>query len=162
MTGRSQSWTLRSPLFFWLMAHVFGRLNTNPHWQFCGFAPPKQKDALATLAGRVVSELAPFRAPPYQAKLARRRTSGLTPAQEVNLVKWGYPYVFDQFKFHMTLSGNLKANQQDAVPQKAQSVLTPLIPSPFVINALSLVGVRMDGQFERIKRSTLGNSSNPT
>jgi hypothetical protein len=62
----------------------------------------------------------------------------------------------------MTLSGNLKANQQDAVQQKAQSVFTPLTPSPFVINALSLVGVRMDGQFELIKRSTLGNSSNPT
>jgi hypothetical protein len=162
MTGRSQSWTLRSPLFFGLWPTSLADLTPIRIGSFVALPPPKQKDALATLAGRVVSELDPFRAPPYQAKLARRRTSGLTPAQEVNLVKWGYPYVFDQFKFHMTLSGNLKANQQDAVQQKAQSVFTPLTPSPFVINALSLVGVRMDGQFELIKRSTLGNPSNPT
>lgn len=122
---------------------------------FVALVPTGEVDALATLAGRVVSELDPYRAPATDTEIARRRKSKLTAAQDAHLLKWGYPYVFDQFKFHMTLSGHLTQEQQNAVQGHAKSVFTPVIPFPFVIDALSLVGERLDGKFELIQRHTL-------
>lgn len=30
-------------------------------------------------------------------------------------MQWGYPYVFDEFRFHMTLTGRVPAERRDAV-----------------------------------------------
>jgi len=65
---------------------------------------------LAALAARVVQELDPHRAPPNEAELAKRRRARLSARQKENLQNWGYPYVLDDFKFHLTLSGRLDAN----------------------------------------------------
>ena len=41
----------------------------------------------------------------------------LTPAQEALLMRWGSPYVMDEFRFHMTLTGRLaKARMAPAQP----------------------------------------------
>ena len=50
----------------------------------------------------------PFRAPLSDADLARRRRAPLTPVQDARLLAWGYPYVFDDFRFHMTLTGQIR------------------------------------------------------
>lgn len=49
----------------------------------------------------------PFRAPLSTADLARRRRAKLTPLQDAHLVNWGYPYIFESFRFHMTLTGSI-------------------------------------------------------
>jgi hypothetical protein len=56
----------------------------------------------------------------------------------------------------MTLSGSLKGNTLDPALELARSVFSPVVPSPFIIDALSLVGERSDGMFELIERRTLG------
>ena len=48
-----------------------------------------------------------FRAPLSEFDLARRRQAPLTAEQDARLVRWGYPYVFEEFRFHMTLTGPL-------------------------------------------------------
>jgi putative phosphonate metabolism protein len=48
-----------------------------------------------------------FRAPLGEADLARRRRARLTPDQDSRLVAWGYPYIFEDFRFHMTLTGSI-------------------------------------------------------
>jgi putative phosphonate metabolism protein len=62
---------------------------------------------LQSLADLCVSELDAFRAPPDEAELARRRRSGLDPEQDRMLIRWGYPYVFATWFFHMTLTRRL-------------------------------------------------------
>ena len=62
---------------------------------------------LQALADVCVANLDQFRAPPSDAELAGRRKSGLTPAQEAMLLAWGYPYVFETWFFHMTLTRRL-------------------------------------------------------
>ncbi len=52
-----------------------------------------------------------FRAPLSAHDLARRRKAGLTPEQDDRLLKWGYPYVYDDFRFHMTLTGRIADDQ---------------------------------------------------
>ena len=50
----------------------------------------------------------PFARPPGAAELERRRKAGLSAAQEKMLLRWGYPYVLDEFRFHLTLTGRLQ------------------------------------------------------
>jgi putative phosphonate metabolism protein len=48
-----------------------------------------------------------YRALPGEAELARRRARGLDAIEEANLRAWGYPYVLDRFRFHLTLTGQI-------------------------------------------------------
>lgn len=70
--------------------------------------------ALHALADRAVAELDRLRAPAEAAELARRRAAGLSPAQDALLQRWGYPYVFGEWFFHMTLTRRLADTERDA------------------------------------------------
>jgi hypothetical protein len=48
-----------------------------------------------------------FRAPLSPQDIARRRRARLTPTQDERLVSFGYPYIFEDFRFHMTLTGSI-------------------------------------------------------
>lgn len=109
---------------------------------------------LATLAGQAVRDLDAFRAPPSEAELARRRKSNLSPRQEELLAQWGYPYVMDEFRFHITLSGRL-GRDAEAVIDALTPHITLLLPTPFCVDSLTLVGEDNDGMFHEIQRHTL-------
>ena len=70
------------------------------------------RDALHAFADACVREFDGFRAPAPAAELARRRKAGLSHMQERHLQRWGYPYVFDTFTFHITLTGHLRHHEQ--------------------------------------------------
>jgi putative phosphonate metabolism protein len=70
--------------------------------------------ALRQLADACVAAFDPFRAPLSAQDLARRK-AGLSAAQAVHLERWGYPYVFDQFRFHMTLTGRIGPDRRAGV-----------------------------------------------
>lgn len=59
---------------------------------------------LATLERRAVEELDDYRAMPTDAEIARRQPASLTERQRVHLQRYGYPYVLDDYRFHMTLT----------------------------------------------------------
>ncbi len=82
---------------------------------FLALIPDCPAPALLGFADRCVEAFDGFRAPPDAAELARRRRAGLTPAQEAHLQRWGYPYVFDQFRYHMTLTGRLAAPEREQI-----------------------------------------------
>ncbi|MSP29636.1 MAG: DUF1045 domain-containing protein [Acetobacteraceae bacterium] len=67
--------------------------------------------SLQTLADDCVAQLDGFRAPPSEADLARRRQAILSPNQKELLTRWGYPYVFQEWFFHMTLTRQLTATE---------------------------------------------------
>ncbi|MGR3435716.1 MAG: DUF1045 domain-containing protein [Shimia sp.] len=115
--------------------------------RFLALVPAGPAADLAALAGRVVEELDPFRAPPSAAEVARRRANGLTDRQEEMQARWGYPYVFDEFRFHMTLTGPL----DDAGPivERARDHFAPFLGRPLPLPGLTLLGER-DGRFHEI------------
>jgi putative phosphonate metabolism protein len=82
---------------------------------------------LQALADACVTTLDPFRAQPSAADLARRRRGGLTPRQDAMLVRWGYPYVFDTWFFHMTLTRRLTAVEKSLVQPAAERHLAPAL-----------------------------------
>lgn len=121
---------------------------------FLALTPVGDASDIARVANACVTELDQFRAPPTEAELDRRRKSRLSPAQETLLAQWGYPYVHDQFRFHMTLSGRLTADRLSAVADHLAAHLPPL-PQPFRLNSICLLGERADTRFELIHRYTL-------
>jgi putative phosphonate metabolism protein len=62
---------------------------------------------LQALADTCVEYFDPHRAPPSDAELARRRRAKLSVEQDAMLTRWGYPYVFNTWFFHMTLTRRL-------------------------------------------------------
>ena len=74
---------------------------------FIAVIPAEPPPELIQLAADCVSEFDAFRAPLTGADRARRNPSQLTPVQRAHLDRWGYPYVMDDFRFHMTLTGRL-------------------------------------------------------
>jgi putative phosphonate metabolism protein len=69
---------------------------------------------LQALADTCVAGADHLRAPPSADELARRRHKTLPPAADANLVRWGYPYVFATWFFHMTLTRRLTADELPA------------------------------------------------
>lgn len=123
--------------------------------RFLALRPLGDEAALNALAAACVRELDSFRAPPAQSELDRRRASGLTAQQDANLLQWGYPYVMDAFRFHITLSGKLDKATLTTVEAAMQSRLAPLLPQPFQIDDLALVGEAEDGRFHLLHRYAL-------
>lgn len=121
--------------------------------RFFALTPLGDVLALGALAAAIVMDFDPFRAAPSADELARRRASGLSPAQEQHLMDWGYPYVLDQFRFHLTLTGRVKDPRAIADPIKAY--FAPVLTAPFVIDHLTLAGQRADGMFQQIARFPL-------
>ena len=79
---------------------------------FIALVPTAACPALDVLARSCVRDLDSYRAAMSEQERARRMTPGLSDRQIENLVRWGYPYVFDDFRFHMTLTGALSAQKR--------------------------------------------------
>ena len=94
--------------------------------------------ALNAFAASVVTEFEPYRAPLTEADIARRNPDRLAPAHLDNLHKWGYPYVFDDFTFHMTLTNRIPETDRDAVASSLELAIAPALSNPFAIDTIAL------------------------
>jgi len=75
--------------------------------RFLAFRTRDPSPSIEALAAQCVRAFDRFRAPLSAFDLARRRRAPLTPVEDARLVRWGYPYVFDDFRFHMTLTDEI-------------------------------------------------------
>lgn len=74
---------------------------------FIAVIPAEPSELLERLAADCVRDIDPFRAPLTASDRERRNPSQLTSRQREYLDQWGYPYVMEEFRFHMTLTGRL-------------------------------------------------------
>jgi putative phosphonate metabolism protein len=118
--------------------------------------PEGDTGALDAMAAAVVEGLDAFRAPPGAAEIARRNPEGLTPRQRALLDRWGYPHVMEEFRFHVTLAGPLPAAEVAPVQAAAAAHFAPLLPRPFVVAGLTLLGEGTDGRFRVLRRHAFG------
>jgi hypothetical protein len=66
--------------------------------------------------------------------------AGLSPRQTANLERWGYPYVFEEFRFHMTLAGRIEPDRRAAIHALLQAEFLRLHgPGPVRIDQLALM-----------------------
>ncbi|MBD9445449.1 MULTISPECIES: DUF1045 domain-containing protein [unclassified Rhizobium] len=91
--------------------------------KFFALVPAFLHPPLQDFAATVVKSFEPFRAALSDADIARRNPEKLSESQRANLLRWGYPYVMDDFGFHMTLTGQ--------VPQERAGVMKAILAERF-------------------------------
>lgn len=69
--------------------------------------------ALQQLADDCVTQLDRFRRASDAVELAQRRSAGLSARQEALLTRFGYPYVMDEWRFHITLTERVAGAERD-------------------------------------------------
>ncbi len=94
--------------------------------------------ALQGLADACVGHLDAYRAAPSDAELARRRRGGLTPQQDAMLRRWGFPYVFETWFFHMTLTRRLTAEEKALYQPAAEQYFARAIAIPRQVSDICL------------------------
>ena len=94
--------------------------------------------AMQALHEDCVRAFEPFRAPLSDADIARRRRAPLTAEQDARLIAFGYPYVFEDFRFHMTLTGAVRDEAlRIRIITALQARFAP-VSGPHVFDRLSL------------------------
>lgn len=121
---------------------------------FLALVPSGPAPDLDALAFSLVRRFDGYRQAPSVEELDRRRARGLTQSQERHLVRWGYPYVDTDFRFHLTLTGRLRDDQRDAIRTELERILPPL-PDTFRLASVALAGEAASGQFHLIERLPL-------
>jgi putative phosphonate metabolism protein len=122
-------------------------------WALTLSEPSLMLDGLAALC---VGELDGFRASPSPEEMARRRQAGLSPEQDALLVRWGYPYVMKEFRFHMTLTARLDAEEGAAVGAALAPLVEPFCQAPLPIDAIAVLRQEHEGgRFRLLRRYAL-------
>ena len=104
---------------------------------FFALVPRRDAPALNDLADRAVETFHPFRAPLTDEDRARRNPEGLTQQQRDHLDRWHYPYVFDEFRFHMTLTGPVPEGDRDRVEQAIRDHFDAGVLEGFAVDGIA-------------------------
>jgi putative phosphonate metabolism protein len=121
---------------------------------FVVLRPAQPSAELEELAAACVADFDVFRAPMAQGERERRRAGGLSARQLELLERWGYPYVFNEFRFHMTLAGPVPDAQRAAIKSGLARAFEPLARDHLEVGAISLMR-RDDARFRVLSRQRL-------
>jgi hypothetical protein len=105
---------------------------------FFALIPGAEAAELHALADEAVTGFDGFRAPATEAEIARRHPASLTPRQRELLAAWGYPYVLDEFRFHLTLTDRIPDGQQTEVERTLSDWFASSLGATVPIDALAL------------------------
>lgn len=122
---------------------------------FLALTPKGCEAALLDLGAAVVEGTNSLRAPLTEAEIARRRPDRLSRRQRELLDLWGYPFVMEEFRFHLTLTDRLPADRAAPVAAALQAHFDAVLPRPFVIEDLCLFGEDAEGRFHLLHRYAL-------
>jgi len=116
-----------------------GKLAVTRLGAFIALCPAQKQPAIAALESACVHAFHRFRAPMTAAERERRLRSPLTPRQIELMDHWGYPYVLDQYRFHMTLTGPIPSEQREETFEKLTHAYAPLAETTHAIDAISVL-----------------------
>ena len=102
--------------------------------QFLALIPEREVTQVTLLEEQCVKVLNDYAEPLGPEELSRRRSAGLSSHEDALLLRWGYPYVLERFRFHCSLTGSLaSATRQEvsALTQAAHQYFDQLPPCIF-------------------------------
>ncbi len=112
---------------------------------FLALVPERTEPGIAALETALVHAFEPFRAPLNAAETEKRQPAKLTPRQQTLLNRWGYPYVLDQFRFHMTLSGPIPTDDRPKLEKHARHHFADHIGQPLTVDQIVIFAEEKDG-----------------
>lgn len=119
---------------------------------FLAFVPEGDTVELNRLAADVVRSLDPYRASLTTAEIAKRRPDQLMQRQRELLAIYGYPFVMEEFQFHLTLSGQMTDAEHLIITSAATTHFAGLVPQPFVLSQICLMVEDAAGRFHVLHR----------
>ena len=122
------------------------RLQVSRIGHFLALTPSQESADIAQLAATCVRALDHLRAPPSAAELAKRRSAGLSARQEALLGRFGYPYVLEEFRFHITLTGPADGEILGRLATIANDYFSTDLQAEMLIDALTLFKDSGDGR----------------
>jgi putative phosphonate metabolism protein len=130
---------------------------------FLALLPEGPAPAIAALHADVLAATDPLRAPPDAAETARRRAAGLSPEEETLLSRWGYPYVLERFRFHMTLTERLGPEEAARIRPLAREFLGDALAAAMPVEAIALFAEPAAGApFLEVERIALSGAAPAT
>ena len=124
---------------------------------FIAIVPTAADAAIDRLAAACVTAFDCFRAP-LNAHDRGRRMIGLSERQVSNLDRWGYPFVFEDFRLHLTLTGRLGPERNAAVlPYLRDRFAAACGARPVPVDRIALLRQdRPDARFLVIRHAAIG------
>lgn len=105
---------------------------------FIAVIPAEPVDALQQLAADCVRDFDSFRTALTAEERARRKPEKLSERQREYLDRWGYPYVMEEFRFHMTLTGRLDAERRGPILEMLRARIAALKLDRLAIDRIAL------------------------
>lgn len=120
---------------------------------FLALRPAGGSDAIDALATACLHATGALRAP-LAAEAQRKRATGLDAVELAHLMEYGYPYVLDRYRFHMTLAAPAALAEEQAMRAWLEPRAAALDPAP--IDALTICREPSPGApFEVVERIAL-------
>ncbi len=123
---------------------------------FIGLIPTNNLKVNA-VSNKFVEELDYLRDELSESEIKKRKPHKLTSNQKQMLFKWGYPYVFDEFKFHLTLTSKLNVVEIDDVLRSLQNILKQVNLNKISFNNICIFGQKSDEKFYFVQRFNFNN-----
>jgi hypothetical protein len=134
-----------------------GELTVATLGRFLALVPVAPPPALGLLAAECVAALDPLRAPLTEAERAKRRPERLSPRGRALLERWGYPHVFEEFRFHMTLTDALPEESLEGWRARLAKSYGQSGAGPLTIESLGVLRQDGDGPFRMLARIPFGD-----
>ncbi|MCP3371076.1 DUF1045 domain-containing protein [Bradyrhizobium cajani] len=116
---------------------------------FIAVIPAEPVDAPQQLAADCVRDFDSFRAALTTEDRERRKPEKLSERQRDYLDRWGYPYVMEEFRFHMTLTGRLDAERRGPILEMLRAKFAALKLDTLAIDRIALF--RQDNAASRFR-----------
>jgi Protein of unknown function (DUF1045) len=123
---------------------------------FLALTETEPSPSLQAYADACIAGVDHLRVPIMNEELARRRGARLAPAEDANLVRWGYPYVFATWFFHLTLTRKLSDVEQTVFRPAAEAWFDDVTEEPRQVRDICVFVQRApDEMFRLVERVPL-------
>jgi putative phosphonate metabolism protein len=107
--------------------------------KFVALTPVESSAPLENLAAQCVRAFEGFRVPLTPEQMAHYTRNKLTVHQTQMLEHWGYPYVMEEFRFHISLTDRIDdPHEREAMMKAARALADSVLTTPIVIRDLAV------------------------
>lgn len=107
--------------------------------KFIALTPTTSSAALEKLAAQCVRVFECYRSPLSDEQTVTYRNNKLTVHQDSMLIHWGYPYVMEEFRFHISLTERIDdIAERRAVLQSVTELAKPLAGKAITVREISV------------------------
>jgi hypothetical protein len=134
---------------------IFNNISIKKISDFIAITPNSDTTKIHSLAADIVKEFDQFRDELNESDIEKRNLSSYSLRQKEYFYSWGYPYVFEEFKFHMTL-GKLSHSKDGTAEEKiCNEYFQEIISKPMKIDNLCLMGEDQNGMFHILENTII-------